>query len=326
MLWALFFIFVVVHGQLSIDELFDFNSKYTSTGNCQNFQYNFSDFRIKSNIYNQLVLNCDASTIVFRNKNIISSSLCPDEEMYFENFRVLFPDLSQITIQVNQLLLHGIELCSLDDLIQRTYSEYSYYRSERALLINLKNTTAEEQQHLAIATNGEMTFILSILSTKDNNTLNENKIQIIFPYENIYKFNQLSVHVWRIDQGYVRSPPLRDTSRNYQLSKSTFTLFKNETFFIYGTQLTSQSRFSVSIEGIRVVCKYEHIFQCTFPILSWHVVDKYEPTLQVVYNKEELFNTTLTLIPRTRLHNVSTIHSITNISTFEVNIDPNRCM
>src|ERR1700733_7678196 len=90
MLLLLFSIFVIVHGQLSTEELFLFNSKYTSTGNCSDFQYTFSNFRINSNNYNQIIFNCNSSSIIFRNTEQISSTFCPDDENYFQNFRINF--------------------------------------------------------------------------------------------------------------------------------------------------------------------------------------------------------------------------------------------
>ncbi|CAF1204039.1 unnamed protein product [Rotaria sp. Silwood1] len=316
--------FVIVHGQLSIDELFFFNSKHTLNGDCNDFQYTFTNIRINSYNYNQFILNCNLSSIIFRNKDYISSSICPNDEDYFQNFRIRFRHLSQTFIQVNHLPLYGIELCSLDDLIRSRYDEYSYYRSERALLINLENNNRQEKQHLAIATNGEMTFILFILSQENDEILVKDDIELVFPKENIFKFNRSSIDVWRVDQSYVRSPSsLRISS--YQLSKSKFTLFDNETFFLYGTQISNPRRFRVSIDETPVKCSYDYILQCTFPILPWNVLDIHQPMLRVIYHLESIFNATLTLLPRTRLHYVPTNHSVTDIGSFEVNIDENLC-
>lgn len=325
MLLHLFSIFIVVHGQLSVDELFVFNSKYTLTGNCNDFQYSFSNFRINSNNYNQLILNCNSSSLIFRNQEHISSLICPNDEDYFQNFRIHFPDLFQTSIEVNQLHLHGIELCSLDELIRNVYNKYSYYRSRWALLINLENKNKQEKHHLAIATNGEMTFILFILSSEYNTTIIENEIELIFPNENIFKFNRSSINVWQIDQDYVRSPTSLENSVIYQLSKSKFTLFNNETFLLYGTQISYPRRFLVSIDQTPVSCKYNYILQCTFPILPLNVRDTHEPMLKIIYNGNSILNTTLKLIPRTRLHQVLTSQSITKIETFEVNIDEKLC-
>jgi hypothetical protein len=319
MLLLLFSIFIIVHGQLSIDELFYFNSKHTSTGNCNEFQYQFSNFRIKSNNYNQLVFDCKSSSIIFQNKDRTSSSICLNDDEYF---RIHFDHLSQTIIQVNQLHLHGIELCSLDDFIRDVYHEYSSYRSRWALLINLKTNNQREQYHLAIATNGEMTFILFLISSEYQTKL----IEIIFPNENIFKFNQSLINVWRIDQGYVRIPKSLENSIIYRLSKTKFTLFNNETFFLYGTHLSQPRRFSITIDDIPVACKYDHILQCNFPILPLNIHDTHKPILQVMYNKNNILNSTLTLIPRTRLDRIPTNHSIFNIKTFQVNLDENLCM
>jgi hypothetical protein len=325
MLLLLFSIFVIVHGQLSVDELFVFNSKYTSTGNCSNFQYKFNNIRINSTNYNQLIFDCDSSNIIFRNTEYISSSFCPDDENYLANFRINFYNLSQTLIQVNQLNFHGIELCSLDDLIQKHYSEYPYYRSQQALLINLENDDKKDRHHLAIATNGEMTFILFILSSEYNKTLRNNQIELIFPNENIFKFNRSSINVWRIDQGFVHSPKSLESSTIYQLSKSKFTLFNNETFFLYGTQISYPLRFTISIDDTPVTCNYNYILRCEFPILPLNIHDTHEPMLKVIYNRNSIFNATLKLIPRIRLDQVPTRHSISDIGTFQVNIDENLC-
>ena len=326
LLLHLFSIFISVYGQLSVNELFFFNSKYTLTGNCSDFQYTFPNFRINSNNYNQFIFNCNSSSLIFQNQEQNSSLICPDDKNYLQNFRIHFHHLSQTSIQVNQIHLHGIELSSLDDLIRNVYHEYSYYRSQWALLINLENNNQQEQHHLALTTNGEMTFILFILSSEYNTTLIENEIELIFPNENIFKFNQSSINAWRIDQGYVRSPQSLEKSIIYQLSKSKFTLFNNETFFLYGTQVSYPSRFLVSIDQTLVTCKYDYILQCTFPILPLNLHDTHEPLLKIIYNRKSIFNTTLKLIPRTRLNQVWTNHSVTNIETFEVNIDENLCM
>jgi hypothetical protein len=327
MLLLLFSIFVIVHGQLSVDELFFFNSKYTSTGNCSDFQYTFNNFRINTTNYNQLIFNCNSSNIIFRNQNQRSSSFCPNDENYLNDFLIHFYQPSQTLIQVNQLLLNGIELCSLDNFIQTSYIEYSYYRSQSALLINLENNdNKQEKHHLAIATNGEMTFVIFILSSEYNTTLRENQIELIFSNNHIFKFNRSSINIWRIDEGYVRSPKSIEKSI-YQLSKSKFTLFNDETFFLYGTQTYYYpTKFSVSIDEIPVTCIYNYILKCTFPILPLNIRDTHEPMLKVIYNRVSIFNATLTLIPRTRLDQVPTNHSITDIGTFKVNINENLCM
>ena len=195
-----------------IDELFFFNSKYTSSGNCTAFQYNLTDIRINHNIYNQLIFDCNSSSIIFRNTEQVVSSFCSEEENTFQNFRIYFHRSSQRLIQVNQLHSHSIELCSLDHFIQTTYSEYSDYRSQWAILINLENENQKEQQHLAIATNGEMTFILFFISSESSAILNNNQIELIFPNENSFQFNRSSIDVWRIDQDYVRIPKSLDQS------------------------------------------------------------------------------------------------------------------
>jgi hypothetical protein len=47
--------------------------------------------------------------------------------------------------------------------------------------------------------------------------------------------------------------------------------------------------------------------------------------LKVIYNRNSIFNATLKLIPRIRLDQVPTRHSISDIGTFQVNIDENLC-
>ncbi|UJR30586.1 hypothetical protein I4U23_018113 [Adineta vaga] len=323
MLFYLFLIFVVTHGQLSIDELFHFNSKYTSSGNCTNFQYNFSSLRIHSNRYDQISLDCQSSNLILENQEKTFSSICPTDQEYFRTIRIHLNHLIRTSIQVNQLHLHGIELCSLDDLIRNVYHEYSYYRSRWALLINLN--TENQQQHIAIATNGEMTFMLFLQSSEYNTTLLDNKIQLIFPSEQIFQFNQSKTNIWRIDQSYIRNPKSMEYTTNYQISKTKFTLFSNETFVIYGTQASLLRRFLVYIDETLVSCKYDYIIQCIFPILPLHIRDTHEPVLKVLYSRIEVFNTTLKLLPRTRLHHIPTNHSLTEIETFEVNIDGNLC-
>jgi len=326
MLLLLFSTFVIVHGQLSVDELFFFNSKYTSTGNCSDFQYTFTNIRINTNNYNQLIFDCNSSSIILRNTEQISSSFCCDDENYLDNFRIHVHHLSETSIQVNQLHFHGIELCSLDDLIQKHYSEYLYYRSQQALLINLENNNdTKDRYHLAISTNGEMTFILFILSSESNTTFRDNQIELIFPNENIFKFNQSSINVWRIDQGYVRSPKSLENSIIYQLSKSNFMLFNNETFLLYGTQISYPTQFIISIDETPVTCNYDYILRCIFPILPLNVLDTHKPMLKVIYSRKSIFNATLTLIPRIRLGQVPTNHSISDIGTFKVNFDENLC-
>lgn len=322
----LFSIFVFVHGQLSVDEIFFFNSKYASTGNCSDFQYNFTNFQIKSNTYNQLIFNCDSSSIILRNRERIPSSFCSDDENSSNDFLIHFHHLPQNFIEVNQLHLHGIELCSLDNHIQNHYSEFSYYRSQWALLINLQTNNKQEQYHLAITTNGAMTFILFLLSSEYNKTFESNPIELIFPNKHIFKFNQSSTNIWRIDQGFVHSPESLGNPINYQLSKTKFTLFNNETFFLYGTQLLNSRRFSVSVDQTPVMCSYDHILQCTFPILPLNIDDTHEPVLTVIYNWRLIFNATLTLNSRIRLNQIPTNQSLTNIAAFKVHIDEDLCM
>lgn len=326
MLLLLFFIFVSVHGQLSVDELFFFQSKYTSTGDCNDFKYTFKDFQIKSNSYNQVVLNCNSSSIVFRNTDYISSSICPDDENYFENLHLRFRDLSNTFIEANQVFLSGIELASLDNLVQNTYAEYSYYRSEWALLINLENHNGQEKYHIAVARNAEMTFMLLILGAENNRTLKDYSVELVFPYSNIFTFEQSSINVWRIDPGYVRSPYSIVRPDTYQLSKSKFTLFNNETFLLYGTQISYPRRFFVLIDETRVECNYDYILQCRFPILPSNRNDLHQPRLTVFYNGDSRLNSTLTLFPRNRLHQVPINHSITDIGSFNVTINENLCM
>jgi len=170
-----------------------------------------------------------------------------------------------------------------------------------------------------------MTFILFILSSEDKTILKDNQIELIFPNENIFEFNQSSVNVWRIDQGYVRTPKSLEDSIIYQLSKSKFTLFNNETFFLYGAHISNPKQLTVFIDETPVKCNYDYILQCTFPILPLNIRDTYQPMLKINYYTEPIFNATLTLIPRTRLNQVPTNYSLTDIGTLEVNIDENLC-
>jgi hypothetical protein len=322
MLLLLLFSFVIVQGQLSIDELFYFNSKHTFTDNCSNFQYILTNLRIN---YNQLIFDCDSSRIIFRNKDQISSSICPNDKEHYPNFIIHFHPSSQILfsketlIHVNQLRLRGIELSSLDDLIHSVYLEYSYYRSQQALLINF------EKHHLAIATNGEMTFMLFLLSSEYDTTLIEKKIELTFPNENSFIFNRSLINAWRIDKNVVRIPKALESVNIYRLSKSKFTLFNNETFLLYGTQVAYPGRFLVTIDGTPVKCSYDYILQCIFPTLPSDIRDTHEPVLKVIYNWRNIFNANLTLIPRTRLDRIPISHSLDDIGTFEVNIDENLC-
>lgn len=326
MLLILFSLFIFVHGQLSVDEIFSFDSKYTSIGNCCDFQYNFTNFRIKSNDYNQLLFDCNSSSIIFQNQEQTpTSSFCFDYENSLTDFQIHFNDLPHYLIEVNQLHLHGIELCSLDELIQSKFSDNSYYRSQWALLINLKTNNKQEEYHLAIATNGEMTFILLILPSNYNTTLMKNPVELIFPNKNIFTFNPSLINVWRIDQGFVQSPKSLENWIDYQLSKTKFTLFNNETFLIYGTQLSSLRRFSVYIDERPAVCTYNYILHCTFPILPLHILDTHEPKLKLMYGYRVIFNTSLTLIPRIRLNQIPTHYSLNEIETLKVNIDENLC-
>ncbi len=318
-------IFLIIHGQLFLDELFFFNSKYTSTDNCTNFQYEFADLRINYHKYNQLIFNCNSSNLIFRNIDQPSSSSCPNDEHNLDNFRIHFHNLSLTFIQANQLHFHGIELSSLDDFIQKTYSEYSYYRSQWALLINLETNNKQEQHHLAISTNGEMTFILFIIPSKYSSTFSRNPIELIFPNENIFQFNRSLINIWRIDQGFVRIPQSLDNIINYQLSKSKFTLYNNETFVLYGTQILNPRRLSIYIDDTLIKCTFNPILQCTFPILPLEIHDSHQPVFKVIYNLREIFRANLTLNPRIRLDQIPTNHFLTNIRTYQINLDTNLC-
>jgi hypothetical protein len=318
-------IFLIVHGQLSLDELFFFNSKYTSTDNCTDFQYEFTDFWINYNIYNQLIFNCNSSSLIFRNKDQPSLASCPKDEYNLEDFRIDFNNLSLTFIQANQLHFHGIELCSLDDFIQQTYSEHSSYRSQWALLINLETNNKQEVHHLAISTNGEKTFILFIIPSKYNSNFSQNFIELIFPNENIFRFNRSLINVWRIDEGFVHIRQSSYAIVNYQLSKSKFTLYNNEKFVLYGTQTLNTRRFSIYMDGTPVECTVNHILRCTFPILPWYIHDSHQPVFKVNYYSIEIFRANLALNPRTRVDQIPTNHSLSQIGTYEINMDPNLC-
>ena len=99
-------------------------------------------------------------------------------------------------------------------------------------------------------------------------------------------------------------------------------------------------------KGIYVVSEYKVMFDyflpfrnfqflpTIFPSLLGHSLwmilltlsDTHQPTLRVSYNRRNIFNATLRLIPRTRLDQVPTNYSLALIGTFEVNIDANTCM
>ena len=316
--------FYFIHGQLSIDELFTFNSKYAFKGDCNQFQYNFSSISIHNENYNQLNFDCNSRSLILQSTKYIQSTICPEDEATSKNFRIHFRHLSFSTIEVNQLRLHGIELCSVDDLIQSIYTEFSYYRSTWGLLINLEY--ANKQHHVAIATNNEMTFVLFLnpFKSKDNSQLNE--IEIIFPYENTFLFNQSSsMKIWRIDEGFVRIPKSQERNTSYQLSKTKFSLFNNETFFIYGLQPAYPKLLTVRIDRTEAKCTFNNILRCQFPLLPLTIDDSHEPVVRISYILTSIFNSTVSLILRQRLHQISTSQHLTNLDKFVVNIDKNLC-
>ena len=320
----------IAHGQLSVEELFNFHSKHAMSSPCATFQYRLADFRVSSLVYNDLRLDCDSSTIILTNREQASSSICSNETEYLYNLRIHFRPASLITltqqtvIQVNQIQLRGIELSSLDDFIHQKYVEHSYYRSRWALLINLEQDRGSQRHHLALATNGEMTFLVFLFAREQIPLVIENSIDLIFPQGNGFSFNRSEQIVWRIDQGYVRNPSTLEEIP-FQLSKTRFTLFDNETFILYGTQSITARRFLVSVDETRVTCVHSFILRCIFPILPWSIGDAHRPTLTVKYFGDVLFNASLSLAPRTRLSHVPSNFSLTNISAFEVTIDANLC-
>ena len=321
----------IVHGQLSVDELFNFRSKYALTSPCSDFQYRFADLRLNSLVYNDLRLDCDSSTIILANREQTSASICSNETEYLRNFRIHFRPSSlialsrQTVIQVNQLQLRGIEMSSLDDYIHQIYTEYSFFRSRWALLINLEQAGGNKWHHLALASNDEMTFLVFLFARESNPVVIENSIDLVFPQENFFTFNRSQQLAWRIDQGFVRIPNLLEAAP-YQLSKNRFTLFGDEIFLIYGVHSASMARrLLVLIDDTRVICVYNSLLRCTFPILPRSIGDTHQPTLKVKYYGEVMFNASLTLVPRTRLHLVPVNFTLLNISAFEVTIDENLC-
>ena len=331
MLALLLFAVAIVQGQLSVDDLFSFHSKHARSSNCSGFQYKLDDLTLNAVVYNHLSIDCNGSRIILRNKEAEASPICPNDKRASEDFSIYFRRSSQIffndatTVQVNPIRLYGIELCSLDEFIHGVYPEHSSYRSRWALLINLENTYEGKQHRLAVATNGEMTFLVFVLSSDFDTTVIDNDIELSFPNENLFKFNRSSIHVWRVDQGYAHSPKSMDESNAYQLSKSKFTLFNNETFFVYGTQVALLRRLFVSIDDIALECYFDHILRCVFPILPLNLPDTHQPRLIVAYNRETRINTTLTLVPRTRLQSVPTNHSIFELAKFELSLTKNLC-
>ena len=323
LLKLLFFIStcLIVQGQLSIDELFFYHSKYTSAGNCHDFQYKFPHFRVNYHHYDQLMLDCSSSTIIFRNTERESSSFCPNDENYLEKLRIRFSHRFFASIRVTQFPLHGIELSSIDDFIQKTYTEHFYYRSQWALLVHLENENKQESHYLAIAANDELTFILFVTLSSSNSNL----VELIFPYENRFYFNHSSVNVWRIDQGFVHIPKLLERKTPYQLSKSDFRLFDNETFYLYGTETFVSRRLVVHIDQELLTCTFDRLLQCIFPILPLDIHDSHRPLLKVKYGGLAIFNASLTLNPRIRLNQIPTSHSLTDIASYKIDLDPNLC-
>ena len=312
---------LTIHAQLSIDELSFVNSKYTSVGNCNDFQYEFPHFRVKYHYFDQLILNCTSSSIIFRNTERESSSFCPEDEDYLEKFRIHFSSRSFTSIRINQFLLHGIELASLDDIIQNTYVEYSYYRSQWALLIHLETDNKQQSYHLVVAANDEMTFLFFVTPSSSIKTA----IEMIFPFGNRFQFDQSSVNVWRIDQGFVSIPKSMEAVMPYQLSNFEFRLFDNETFYIYGTEGLTARRLAVQIDQTPVTCVVDRPLQCTFPILPLNIDESHRPFLQLIYISRYVFNATLTLNPRIRLNRIPTKHRLTNIPSYKIDLDPNLC-
>ena len=331
MLALLLFAVAIVQGQLSVDDLFYFNSKHARSSNCTGFQYPLDDLTLNAVVYNHLSIDCNGSRLILRNKGADPSPICPNDKRWSEDFSIHFRRSSQIffngatNIQVNPIRLDGIELCSLDEFIHGVYPEHSSYRSRWAFLMNMENTYEGKQHRLAVATNGEMTFLVFLLSSDFDPTLINNDIELSFPNDNVFKFNRSVIHVWRIDQGYAHSPKSVDESNAYQLSKSKFTLFNNETFFVYGTQAALPRRLFVSIDDIAVECYFDHIVRCVFPILPLDTAETHQPRLIVSYNRDTKMNTTLTLVPRTRLQSVPTNHSIFELAKFELNLNKNLC-
>ena len=321
-----FLLAAVVHGQLSISELFQFHSKYASSGNCSDFHYAFKNVHGNFLIFNGLRIDCNSSSLILESQSISdSSTLCIKDIEYQQNFRVHFHSIQSIgnemKIETNQIQLYGIELATLDDFIHEIYSDLAYYRSQWALLINLG-----QNNHFALALNDEMMFLVFLNPTyNDLEPSMISQIDLIFPNHNIFSFNRSQLNVWRVDEGFVRNPTISKTSTDYQLSKSSFQLYSNETFFIYGTQELLPRRFQVLIDEIPASCNLNYIFRCNFPLLPSTINDTHQPKLRVIYSRRSILNATLTLRPRKRLSHIPTTFSLMNISAFQVTLDESLC-
>lgn len=311
----------ICHAQLSIDELSFINSKYSSMGHCNDFHYEFSHFRVNYHQFDQVILDCTSSSLIFRDTAQESSPFCPDDKDYFGKFSLHFSSASFASIRTNQFPLHGIELASLDNIIQNAYIEYAYYRSLWALLIHLENDNKQRSYHLAIVTNDEMTFLVLITPSLSMRT----SIEMTFPYGNRFEFNQSSVNVWRIDSGFVLVPKSIEEEMPFQVSKLDFRLFDNETFYFYGTQGLTARRLAVKIDQTPVTCVLDRLLQCKFPILPLEIDDSHRPLLQLMYFGRYVYNATLTLNPRRRLNRIPTTHRLTDLSSYEIVLDPNLC-
>jgi hypothetical protein len=335
---AILLFVAVVNCQLSADELFYLNTKYRQSNNCSDVKYAVPDMRLGSYNYNQLKIDCDAMTIILENEDSSLFNMCTDDSKVLNDFRIRFHRSSSIlfnkhtSIEVTQLRLFGIGLCSLDKFIHRVYPEYSFYRSQWALLINIEYEEKQKHVQLGLATDGEMIFLVVLLAkgnTVDSTLMMKHNVRIdlAFANENMFLFScSHPFNVWRIDQGYVRRPTSSAIIDSFQLSKSSFRLFSNETFLIYRTQSSLLRRFRIAIDETSVSCQYEiDPIICTFPILPSSIDDTHRPMLHVFNNRDAVFNASLTLLPRTRLNHVPRTHSIVNISTFEVTLNEHIC-
>ena len=321
----------IVHGQLSPDELFTFYSKYSHSDECNEFSYDFRPIPIFPLVFNQLRFDCDSSTLILRNLNDNFSSLCVNETESLRTFRVLFRRSSLVSIrdetkiEVNQILLRGIELTSLDDFIHRSYSEHGSFRSQYALMINVINSFDGKTHHIALATNRDLTFIIFRFDSNVEVNNVEPNVDLIFPNENFFSFNRSNENVWRIDEGFVRSPKALQTPIHFQVSKLEFTLFANESFVVYGTQGSPRGRLSAKIDKTTVACTFNYILRCRFPILPANIDDDHRPQLKIFYGEINIYNKTISLNRRTRLNDIPRQLDISNISAFQVNLNENLC-
>lgn len=313
---SLSFVFVVVRCQLSVEELFSFDSTNVERRNCSSNRFQIDKIRFDGFEFDELRFDCSKSALILR-KNI--SSLCEDELQEKNLFRIEFfsgslRDDSKIELVQNRI--YGIELASSDEFVYQVYPEFPFYRSSRSIFVNLNN-----EKFLSISTNDELSFI-SLFSRKRNE--NE-RVDFVFPGENRFSTNFSSFDVFRFDQGFIKLAQNSSKTKTIQLSKNRFQLSSGETFFIYGTEGIRARRFQVLIEGVSAPCELKSIIRCSFPILPDRIKQEDQLELRLRYFAENVFNATLSLRPRFRLSHIPTSFSIMNLTQFRVQLQTNSC-